>query len=209
MTKTNKAPNPATTAKARAATAAKLVALSDAIIATNGNRKLELAALKSAGGNQPKVREQVIATRMAVTLFPGSNLPAVELVEKGREILARPGAKTTKPKRKTAAQEQAYAAARTYWSRLLKEAGIVTTDTRGGANNKGKPKTGANKPDAKPVGGTTVAIPAAVNKVEVHKFLQDMAALLVTFANKNGKAMDVRSRNLITSFAEDAGQLDK
>lgn len=198
-----------TVTKTTAPTASKLLALSEAMIATQGNRDAEFAALKSAGGNQPKVREQVIATRIALTIGARWNDPTADKVTKALAIMAQPGAGTTKPKRRTEAQEKAYASGRQYWARLLKDAGIATTETRGGANNKGKAKTGSNKPDTAPAGGTAIAIPAAVNKVEVHKFLQDMAALLITFANKNGKAMDVKSRNIINSFAEDAGQLDK
>lgn len=189
---------------------AKLLALGTSVISHTCAEFEVSRALKAAGGNQPAVRAYVIAARVGAALYgKGSNsLDTAELVAKGEAVVARPNVNSTKSNRRTAAQEKACTAARVYWSRALKAADIVTDEARGGANNKGKAKTGANKSDKAAANtASTIAVPTITNSVEGHAFAQQIAALMITAAQKNGKAFDVDTQNLIASFAAGAAKL--
>ena len=155
-----------------------------AVIASGKSRKDEVAAVKKAGVNKPEVERSIIIGRMAFLLKPGSNLPVADLATEVEAILALPGnTSKAKGKKRTKAQEAAYGAARTYKTRLLKEAGVKPTDARGGDNNKGKPNPGSNAPE-KAEAEVVEASPKIVSTAAFKKYVQLQAvALLATIDN--------------------------
>ncbi len=176
--------------RATAASKARALALSSVAPLAFAEGKARLALIdmvKRAGGNLPAVRNEVIAGRMASRI--PSNHDEATRIDNARAIMALPGKGSKEAKRRTEAQEAAYGAARGFWSSVLKEAGIASSDKRGGDTSaKRKPRvTKANQAKAKKATGATgqQAAPKARDAGELLGFFKQQSAMMLALSNKN------------------------
>lgn len=116
--------------------------------------------------------------RMFVTT--DSAVPTPEALEIGSRIARMAGAGAKEPNnvgKRTSAQETAYGTARKAWERLLKFAGVVTVDARGGARTDTS-KVTADKPKIVPPTATDkVTVPNVPTSPAVAKFAKPSDAL--------------------------------
>lgn len=223
--------------KAQAATAQRNVELA-AMKGSEGQRG-EIAAVQAAIGkvrpdsDKPADKLLFVTTRhsfqtgrMGDTLFALSNLPIDERLAKARQArdaadASGKGKLATGQRRRTKAEQAAYDASRQAWSRLLRAAGLVTSDKRGGANNA--------KPKASPVKGKTVepkrieisaadaakyVPPKSADPDKAAAFVRQQAAMLLAYVEaSNQRAMKASSNTLplgiCTAVAEFKAAIDK
>lgn len=125
-----------------------------------------------------EVRHTYQTGRMAFTLFARSNLPDAERLAKAR--LARDAAdgegkgilKAGQTRRRTKAEQAAYDAAKTAWSRLLRAAGLVTIENRGGNVTPKANKTGDKTGDK----GKTPVKGAQASAADLAKYMPPKSA---------------------------------
>lgn len=185
-------------------------ALVTAAKAAVGNRKHGSASYTNA---YKETQRAAIVGYVAGALGFGSGANAFKSAE---AVLAKAGAtgKGKLPKgksRRNAAEERAYTAARTMWSRVTAAAGLKSPDARGGANSgntaKRKPKAGQGK--AAPKGMTVEAIkkatanqtpPKASNREEAFAFIEGQAAMLLQFCNKRAAVVPAELGQIVNAF---------
>jgi hypothetical protein len=223
---------PKVTAAVRAANAkAAQTAVEFAAMKGSESRRLVIDAVKAALGkvlpnsDKPADKALFALTRhsfqsghMADVLFAGSNLPASEQLAKAR--LARDAAdgegkgnlKKGQTRRRTKPEQAAYNSAKTAWSRLLSDAGLKTSEKRGGNV---APKKGATPAKGAPVKGATVSAaeaakympPKSADKETAVAYVRQQMKLLSTFIEAaNQRAMKASSETLpiaICSAVED------
>lgn len=129
-----------------------------------------------------------------------SAVPTPEAVAIGAHVLRMAGAGAKEANasgRRTAAQETAYATARKAWERALKDAGVKTTDARGGAREKVAPAAPAKPSIAFATPADRVSAPAApVNGPAVPKFArpQDVVAFAEALSAQLRAAIEASPR---------------
>lgn len=176
-----------------------------------------IAAVRAAGKDwtkQKDVKDMFTRGYVAGRMFPGHvGEPTLAMLDGAAKVISAPGAGSTKPDRRTTEQERYYGGARVAWHALLKRAEVKTTESRGGANNTGKrsartTKAGqekakqalanAGKP-AEIVKGAS-ATPKAAGPAEIVQFLQQQAAMLMAYTNKNAKHFGPELRKAVYDF---------
>jgi hypothetical protein len=149
---------------------------------------LAIDAVIAAGGLQDVVRREYILGRLAASLdMDHAN---------AEQVLDMKGANSKSDERRTESQEKAYGASRTAWSALIKKAGLVSTDKRGGANQKTPP---AKLPPAS-VSLEVIQTPPCGTREQVLGFLHTMATVLGKFESRNSKVLDIETRPIIEDF---------
>ncbi len=132
------------------------------------------------------------AGRMAAFLFPTAETLTAEMLHEGKRVLNLSGA-TGKDatKRRTPAQDKAYAAARKALSRLLTDAGLVTDEKRGGAR---KPRAGESQPATDAIDSASAEADAANDAVIRAESVSKIttAASLHAFAIQQATALMAR-----------------
>lgn len=195
----------------------------DAVIAAlkaSGARAVPDGASKSVVDYQRSIRDEYIAGRLAARL--PSNGSDAERIAAARAVMAMANAKGTGDlkkgqSRRNETQERAYGAARVAWSAMLKDAGIVSTDKRGGDTSKSrKPRQTAAGAQDKPapkgksapapvLGIANKPNPAALPRVKTvqdsHTILSNMAAAALMFVDKNAAHVSNEDRSAVQAFA--------
>lgn len=152
-----------------------------------------------------EVRARYIIGRMAASIKsnaePKLRIAAAEVAFNSAGADSK--AKLAKGKRRRTSEEQdAYNAARVAWSSVLKGAGIKSLDKRGGGSAAHKNKRGATgKRVKKAANQNTKAAPTLMTRDKIAAFLDQQAAMLAAFNNKNVKRLTLAERNTIEAFA--------
>jgi hypothetical protein len=187
------------------AAAAAIKSLAVAAFAFARNRKAVIALVQKTGATD-EARREFIVGHMAHSLNGKAVTPSTTMLAKAGEVLDMAGhASKSKLKkgqgRRNATQEKAYGAARKAWHLIVKEAGVAPADNRGGANNKGKTKTGTNEaaPKAPPV-ATPEAMPKASDRETAMAFLNQQAAMLLAYVNKGAKHVPMDFAMAVKAF---------
>jgi hypothetical protein len=171
---------------AKASTA--LVSIFAAVAGEFASREKTLAAVKARidadAGKQEGARADVLAAYMMRKVKDGS-------LTEGARLLGLKGYKDgdASDLRRTAQQEKDYGAARTYWKQVLKDLGLATTATQGGARETSYTDSAAKEAAAKdaPVTVDALHIPTCENMVQVAEFMALMSTTLVRFQKANAK----------------------
>jgi hypothetical protein len=194
-----------------AATAATLASVAVAAFNEGLSRGQVIEAVRVAIGNSRSekrfadVRARYIIGRMAARINSNAE-PKLRIA--GAEVafnsVGATTAKVAKGKRRRSPEEQAaYDAARVAWSSILKDAGIKSRDKRGGGSDKHKNKRGATHKVTKKAKGANdnrQVAPKLSDANKIAAFLQQQAAMLLAFNNKNAKHMTLEQRNAIADF---------
>jgi hypothetical protein len=162
-----------------------------------------VAAIKAAGGDQPTVRMAFMAGWIAGCLN-ATGAMTTAMADKARDVLVKKGTL------RTPAETAAYNAAKAQWSRLMKKAGVKTTETRGGKKTSAPRVTKANETkatvEAAPV--ETKAAPVARKATTPRIKTRDAATTWIAaweaqglaFINKNADHTDATLAKLIRSI---------
>jgi hypothetical protein len=193
------------------AAASNLALVAPAAFKEGVARSVVIETVRAAIGNSrsekrfAEVRARFIIGRMAARIQSNAadtlRIAAAEVAFNSAGATGT--AKLAKGKRRRTTEEQAaYDAARVAWSGILKDGGIKSLDKRGGGSASHKNKRGATgKRTKKP--GNDNAKPVAPNLIEPSKiaaFLDQQAAMLLAFNNKNAGKMTLAERNAIEAF---------
>ena len=149
------------------------------------SREKTLAAVKARidadGGKQEGARADVLAAYMMRKTKNGS-------LAEGARLLGLKGYKDgdASDLRRTAQQEKDYGAARTYWKQVLKDLGLATTATQGGAREASNTDSAAKEA---PVTVEALHIPTCENMAQVAEFMALMSTTLVRFQKANAKVI--------------------
>ena len=154
------------------------------------SREKTLAAVKARidadGGKQEGARADVLAAYMMRKTMNGS-------LAEGARLLGLKGYKDgdASDLRRTAQQEKDYGAARTYWKQVLKDLGLATTATQGGAREASNTDSAAKEAAANdaPVTVEALHIPSCENMAQVAEFMRLMSTTLVRFQKANAKVI--------------------
>ena len=214
MNKTIKVTASARALAARAAQAAvELTAMRG-----NASQRVVVETVKSALGkvrpdsDKPADKALFALTRhsfqsghMADVLYSGSNLPDAEKVAKAR--LARDAAdadgkgnlKAGQTRRRSKVEQAAYNSAKTAWSRILRAAGLVTSEKRGGnVTPKGKVKAAPAKgAQASAADVAKYMPPKSADKETATAYVRQQLKMLSTFIEAaNQRAMKASGETL-------------
>jgi hypothetical protein len=78
---------------------------------------------------------------------------------------------------------------------------VAPADNRGGANNKGKIKTGTNEPAPKaPPAATPEAMPKASDRESAMAFITQQSAMLLAYVNKGAKHVPMDYAMAVKAF---------
>ena len=154
------------------------------------SREKTLAAVKARidadGGKQEGARADVLAAYMMRKTMNGS-------LAEGARLLGLKGYKDgdASDLRRTAQQEKDYGAARTYWKQVLKDLGLATTATQGGAREASNTDSAAKEAAANdaPVTVEALHIPSCENMAQVAEFMRLMSTTLTRFQKANAKVI--------------------
>ena len=208
-----------TTVSARAiAAAAAQATVEVAAMRGSESRRAVIGAVKAALGkvlpssDKPADKALFALTRhsfqsghMADVLFAGSNLPASEQLAKARQ--ARDAAdgegkgnlKKGQTRRRTKAEQAAYNSSKTAWSRLLSDAGLKTSEKRGGnvTPKKAPLKTPVKGAPASAADLAKYMPPKSADKETAVAYVRQQMKLLSTFIEAaNQRAMKVSGETL-------------
>ena len=162
-----------------------LVSIFAAVAGEFASREKTLAAVKARidadGGKQEGARADVLAAYMMRKVKGGS-------LAEGARLLGLKGYKDgdASDLRRTAAQEKDYGAARTYWKQVLKDLGLATTATQGGAREASNTDSAAKEA---PVTVEALHIPTCENMAQINEFMRLMSTTLVRFQKANAKVI--------------------
>jgi len=162
------------------------------------NEAAAIKAIKDAGEGSKDTRLAFITGHLASSLSAVSRKAMTQeaAIEAARKAIKAAGATSTKPDRRTAAQETAYAAARKAWSRLTAKAGVKATDPRGGSRT---PKVTKANEETTPAAPQVVAKATKVRTpAEASAIFGDIAALVRSIRDGSAKALTAAERDFAT-----------
>lgn len=193
-------------ARAKLATSANLLAFGRAVVDATGSKDKLAELLVACGGDSDKARGMAYAAHVAKRQNPtltGSELTAAHIA-KAEALLAKPGASTSKPDRRTAAEEVFYNSAKQFWNYLRNGAAQKAAQRAKGADKrKEEAKTGdATLIKAEAPNAPTQAAPAHKLPADVHAYLLQQVTTLESYAKKNAKACRPAIQQVVASFAQ-------
>ncbi len=163
-----------------------------------------IKAIKDAGEASKDTREAFVVGFLAGTIARNAKKPMTEAaaIEAARKAISLPNAKSTKPQRRTEAQETWYAAARKAWSRITTKAKVKAVDARGGSRTPKASTANVDKPAEAapdPVVKTTTRVRSAT---EAGAIFGDIAALVRNVRDGSAKALTTAERDFAATVLQ-------